>query len=246
MLYNITKPFADSQMQKTALWVARMMEGAEATAKMIGCSPEAVVAQAALESGWGRAAIGNNVFGIKADGSWHGATLMRRTAEQNADGSVYFVDAPFRDYPTLADGILDHFQFLKCNSRYADAGVFDPDGTKTDRQYFEALKRAGYATDVAYVDKLMAMLSSVQIFTARMERSDTATAVADAKPGSRMLMVGMSGGDVVALQKALGIKPDGSFGPKTFEAVRLFQEHHGLVADSIVGAATRNALGEMT
>lgn len=239
MPYSVTKPFADPEMQKTALWVAQMMAAAEKTAAQLGVSPEAIVGQAALESAWGRAAIGHNVFGIKADKAWRGPTLMRRTAEQHADGSIYYVDAPFRDYPSFEESIADHFAFLTKNSRYRDAGVFN---AGSDRAYFEALKRAGYATDVAYVDKLMAMLSSVKVFTDRMERSDTAAVVADAKPTPRLLMVGMTGGDVAALQRALGITPDGDFGSKTESAVKMFQADQGLEPDGIVGPHTRAKL----
>lgn len=59
----------------------------------------------------------------------------------------------------------------------------------------------------------------------------------------RALSKGDTGPDVVALQKALGITPDGSFGPKTDAAVRMFQTDQGLVSDGIVGAMTRRALG---
>lgn len=248
MIYTLVRPFGDPAMNKLANWVAEMMGDSEATARKIGISPEAIVAQAALESGWGRAAIGRNLFGIKADPSWRGPVLMRRTAEQRADGSVYFVDAPFRDYPSFADSIADHFAFLERNSRYAAAGVFDPDGTKSDREYFEALKRAGYATDVAYVDKLMAMLDSVKTFTARMATSETAAAVAQARPAPRLLLVGCHGDDVAALQSklaALGLlagQADGIFGPATRAAVVAFQKRAALEADGIVGEATRAAL----
>lgn len=243
MIYTLTRPFGDPAMNKLAHWVAEMMSAAEATARKIGCSAEAVVAQAALESAWGRAAIGHNIFGIKADASWRGPVLVRRTAEQRSDGSVYFVDAPFRDYPTFADCVADHFAFLERNTRYAAAGVFDPDNTKSDREYFEALKRAGYATDVDYAAKLMAMLDSVKVFTSRMVASETAEAVAEAKPEPRLLLVGCRGGDVAALQAALGVLADGDFGPVTDAAVRRLQAARGLVVDGIAGAMTRRALG---
>ncbi len=249
MIYTLARPFGDPAMNKLASWVGEMMSAAETTAKKIGCSPEAIVAQAALESAWGKAAIGKNLFGIKANGAWKGPVLMRRTAEQHGDGSVYFVDAPFRDYPTFADSIADHFDFLSRNHIYADAGVFDPDNTKTDREYFEALKRAGYATDVDYVAKLMAMLDSVKIFLARMVTSATADAVAQAKPEPRLLLTGCRGDDVATLQTALlaaGYDPganDGDYGPRTKAAVVAFQTSKQLEPDGICGAATRAALG---
>lgn len=62
-------------------------------------------------------------------------------------------------------------------------------------------------------------------------------------PAPRPLRRGDKGPDVAALQRALGITPDGDFGPKTEAAVRMLQEDRGLVVDGIVGAMTRSALG---
>lgn len=59
----------------------------------------------------------------------------------------------------------------------------------------------------------------------------------------RVLRQGDKGPDVAAMQTALGVRPDGDFGPKTDSAVRLFQAANGLVVDGIVGAMTRRALG---
>ena len=248
MIYTLVRPFGDPAMNKLAAWVAAMMTAAEGEAKALGRSPEAIVAQAALESSWGRAAIGHNLFGIKADSSWHGPTLTVRTAEEREDGSVYFINAAFRDYASFADCLADHFAFLKANGIYADAGVFT---AKTDLDYFAALKRAGYATDVDYVAKLCAMLDSVKVFTSRMVASETAPAIAQAPPTPRLLMVGSKGPDVAALQAALtaagfspgGRNPDGDFGPATRAALVAFQRSKQLEPDGIVGLVTRAALG---
>ena len=244
MAWRVDRAYADPQMARTAQWVCNMMNGAESTAKMIGCSPEAIVGQAALESGWGKYAIGYNVFGIKASPGWKGPVIYQRTAEQNADGSVYYVDAPFRDYASYAKSIADHFEFLRSNGRYAAAGVFDHDDTKSDEEYFEALKRAGYATDVDYVAKLIAMEKSVRFFLAGMTQDDSVAP----KPAPRMLLIGLKGDDVRALQSALfGLylyvgRLDGDFGPMTETAVKAFQRKAGLTVDGIVGNETRAAL----
>ena len=224
-------------MQRLAQWTCDMMNGAADTAKQIGCSPQAIVAQAALESGWGRYGIGHNVFGIKASAGWKGPVLVRRTAEEHPDGSVYYVDASFRDYPSYAASIADHFAFLRDNSRYAAAGVF---AAKTDDEYFAALKRAGYATDDDYVSKLMAMVKSVDGLLEGMTQDDGPEPPAPG-PEPRLLLIGMKGDDVRALQVAL-FKIDGDFGPRTKEAVMAFQRENGLVADGMVGEATRKAL----
>lgn len=237
MTWTITKPYSDPQMQKRLEWICEMLNASAVTAGDIGCSPEAVVAQAGLETGWGAASIGNNVFGIKAGSAWTGAKQLQRTAEQRSDGSVYFVDAWFRDYPSLAVGIQDHFEFLKDNGRYAN--VFDFDGTMSDHAYFVHLQQDGYATDVAYADKLDWCLGYVKEFEARMIQDGSAPPPA---PVWRLLMLGMHGGDVAAMQRALGAEPDEDFGPKTLAKVREFQAAHGLKIDGIVGKATWDVL----
>ena len=115
-MYVVAKPYTDPGMQKKLEWVARMLGASKASAAKIGCSPEAIVAQAAQETGWGRSAIGNNVFGIKASSGWKGAVVMRPTWEVE-NGAVVHIVAPFRDYSTLADGIEDH--------RHVAAGIDD-------------------------------------------------------------------------------------------------------------------------
>lgn len=234
--------YLDPQAERTAEWVCDMMNASQATAAMLNQPAQVIVAQAALESGWGRYAIGNNIFGIKATKSWGGPVQIRRTAEQNPDGSIYYVDAAFRDYPTMAACIADHFAFLRDNKRYAAAGVFS---AKTPEEYFTALKRAGYATDVDYVSKLMAMMRSVGIWLDGMVQADTP---APPKSEARMLMVGMKGDDVKRLQDALlGLqlyigKVDGDFGPRTEQAVREYQRERGLTVDGIAGAQTLRSL----
>jgi murein L,D-transpeptidase YcbB/YkuD len=171
---------------------------------------------------------------------------VRRTAEENPDGSIYYVNAAFRDYPTFKASVEDHFAFLRANSRYAAAGVFS---APTDREYFEALKRAGYATDVNYADKLMRMVESVRMFSASMHQSETAPALENLPPPSRLLLIGLQGADVARLQTALAERHfyfspiDGNFGPATFDAVKAFQKSAALDVDGIAGAATKTALG---
>lgn len=170
IVYRIMNMPANSADQARAKWVAKLMPGAEATAFKIGVSPEAVIAQAALETGWGRAAIGNNIFGIKAGAGWKGKTQDVATWEDTngaaAGGEINIVDR-FRDYDSLADSFADHFAFLERNTRYRAAGVFARAG---DEAYFAALQRAGYATDPAYAAKLGSILRTVKGYTAAMER----------------------------------------------------------------------------
>ncbi|WP_020695299.1 glycoside hydrolase family 73 protein [Reyranella massiliensis] len=166
VVYRIMSVPQNSGDKARAEWVAKLMPGAEPTARKLGISPEAIIAQAALETGWGKAAIGNNIFGIKASGNWTGKTQTVLTWE-HVDGQNVQIHDTFRDYPSIADSFADHFSFLEKNSRYKAAGVFDGKG---DEAYFLALQRAGYATDPAYAAKLGSILRTVKGYTAKMQR----------------------------------------------------------------------------
>lgn len=52
------------------------------------------------------------------------------------------------------------------------------------------------------------------------------------------LRMGSKGPDVVTLQRKLGVKADGDFGPITYRAVRTYQQRNGLTVDGIVGPQT--------
>jgi len=155
----VTQPYTDPNMQRIALWTAKALDAAEATAKLIGCSPQAVVAQAALETGWGKSAIGNNVFGIKVGPSWTGKRQLVTTREF-VNGRYVTIQDWFRDYDSMAESFADHFTFLSTNSRYKR--VFDPNDKMSDEDYFRELQAAGYATDPNYAVSLNAMLASVR------------------------------------------------------------------------------------
>lgn len=129
---------------------------ARAVTKETGMSWELILAQAALECGWGRRMLPgtNNVFNIKADPGWKGEKRLFNVPEQDKHGNVYHVDAWFRVYPSLAASLRDRTEFLRSNPRYAKAGLFD-DGVKgTLSGEAAALLKAGYATDKKYVSKL--------------------------------------------------------------------------------------------
>lgn len=132
--------------------------------KKNGIPYDAILAQASVESGNGQSQLtreANNFFGIKAGSSWTGATITMRTAEQTSSGSVYYVNAKFRAYPSPAAGFQGYVDFLKSNPRYATAlQQRDPIA------YFQALKAAGYATDTRYVEILSSRLSAVQQYIA--------------------------------------------------------------------------------
>jgi len=121
--------------------------------------PSVKMAQAALETGWGKHIVGNNMFGIKASGAhspyWKGSAVSSNTTEViNGVSGQY--DLKFRFYGTLSDSIRDHSYFLQQNSRYTKSGVF---AATTPEAQAHALKSAGYATDPGYAEKLIDIIN---------------------------------------------------------------------------------------
>lgn len=134
----------------------------------LGVSPRAIVAQAALETGWGSRLIrddagvsGNNLFGIKADSAWTGERVTVTTLEYEG-GLPKPQRAPFRAYPDLAAGFDDYVRFLQGNPRYSDAlRAGGNAGVYADR-----LQSAGYATDPGYAEKIRSIIASPTLGTA--------------------------------------------------------------------------------
>jgi flagellar protein FlgJ len=142
---------------------------AERAARALGVAPEALLAQAALETGWGRHVMrgadggsSHNLFGIKADPSWDGQLAHASTLEYK-DGVAVKTRAAFRAYGSFAESFADYVGFLKANPRYqkALAAAQDP------AAYVEELQRAGYATDPAYAAKLKRIMGSEDLARVR-------------------------------------------------------------------------------
>lgn len=110
------------------------------------------IAQAALESGWGNAVKGMNLFGIKADKSWHGETVDINTHEV-VKGKRVAVVAKFRKYNSWLDSINDHARFLTNNQRYRMAFLVS-DGIS----FTKIIAEAGYATDPDYSKKIISII----------------------------------------------------------------------------------------
>jgi len=137
-------------------FVATMLPMAEQAAKRIGIDPRYLVAQAALETGWGKSVMRNtdgssshNLFGIKATGSWQGGEARAITSEFR-DGQFVKETAAFRSYDSYQDSFHDLVNLLQNNSRYQDA-VKSADNPE---QFVRELQKAGYATDPNYASKI--------------------------------------------------------------------------------------------
>lgn len=117
--------------------------------------PSLTIAQAILESNWGKSGLSqkaHNYFGMKAGSGWKGATYNAQTQEQTPAGQAFTINAAFRAYPNVQAGIRGYYVFLQY-PRYANLkGVTD---------YKEAcrlIKADGWATDVSYTDKLVSLI----------------------------------------------------------------------------------------
>lgn len=134
-------------------FINKVAPGAISTYKKYKIFPSISIAQAILESGWGKSGLtqkANNLFGIKAY-NWNGKYVEMWTTEYYGDSSVEIV-APFRAYDSWSHSIEDHGLFLVENSRYGEAGMF----TATDyKDQAIALQRAGYATSPTYARTLI-------------------------------------------------------------------------------------------
>jgi flagellar protein FlgJ len=129
-----------------------LLPAAQACHREHGIPASFTLAQAALESGWGARAPGNNLFGIKADRAWKGKTVDVPTHEYVDGQRVNIVDK-FRAYATPADCIADRACFFKVNKRYASCFA-----ETTGAGWARAVARAGYATDPKYADILIKIM----------------------------------------------------------------------------------------
>nr|WP_299239881.1 flagellar assembly peptidoglycan hydrolase FlgJ [uncultured Halomonas sp.] len=162
-----------------AQFLSKLEGPAERASRTTGVPAKLILAQAALETGWGRHEIptasgGNshNLFGIKAGSRWQGDTTDITTTEYRNNRPVQQVDR-FRVYDSFEDAFTDYARLIGDNPRYS-AVVTAVDAPSAAR----ALQRGGYATDPAYADKLIAVMDSFET------TAPIATAKADAQPMS--------------------------------------------------------------
>ena len=117
--------------------------------------PSLTIAQAILESNWGKSMLSQkafNFFGMKAGTGWKGATYNSKTQEQTKAGQAFTVNAAFRAYSNVQAGIRGYYVFLQY-PRYANLkGVTDY------KQACRLIKADGWATDVRYTEKLISLI----------------------------------------------------------------------------------------
>jgi flagellar protein FlgJ len=151
-------------------FVARLLTPARLVAQQSGIPHQLIMAQAALESGWGQREIptadgspSHNLFGIKAGSSWDGPVTEITTTEFE-QGVEKKVKARFRVYSSYMEALGDYVKLLTNNPRYANvAAARSPEqAARSPEQAAHALQQSGYATDPNYAKKLLAIIGQLK------------------------------------------------------------------------------------
>jgi flagellar protein FlgJ len=142
-------------------FVATLWPAAQVTARKLNADPKAILAQAALETGWGskvpldqNGQPSFNLFGIKADSSWQGEKVSNQTTEVR-NGIAQREQADFRSYDSYVESMLDYADFLQSRDHYQTA-LNKADDAPT---YLSELQSAGYATDPNYANKIVRIMN---------------------------------------------------------------------------------------
>ncbi|NOH33810.1 flagellar assembly peptidoglycan hydrolase FlgJ [Vibrio chagasii] len=143
-------------------FVTSMKPYAEKAASVLGVDSSLLLAQAALETGWGSKMVknslgnSNNLFNIKADRSWKGDKVATQTLEFHGKTAVK-ESASFRSYSSFEDSFNDYVKFLNENPRYETA--LQHQGNSEN--FIKGIHQAGYATDPNYADKVLRVKAKI-------------------------------------------------------------------------------------
>jgi len=161
----------DWQINSPQEFVRKLLPAARQAAKALGLDPMAMIAQAALETGWGQRMIKTakgdnsfNLFGIKAQSNWQGESAVVDTLEFR-QGIAQKEQARFRSYTSPEQSLQDYASFISGSSRYQQALQVATEPAA----YFSELQAAGYATDPEYANKIMAVYQSPTFEQVRAE-----------------------------------------------------------------------------
>lgn len=158
-----TQKVSPSEFKQPKDFVTALSEPAKKVQQQLGVPFEVVIAQAALETGWGQKIIktangesSNNLFNIKADRRWDGEKASKDTLEFD-NGRMLKKHEPFRVYQNIDESISDYISFLRTGERYQDA-LNNSDNVE---HFLHGLQKAGYATDPNYANKILGTLKKV-------------------------------------------------------------------------------------
>lgn len=140
---------------RQAEFVQAMAPHAQQVSQQTGLDPRLVIAQGALESGWGKSAPGNNFFGIKSHGQPGGQTLP---TSEVVNGQPVRINDSFRQYGGMGESAQGYADFLQKNKRYQPML-----GAQGMEAQIAALGKSGYATDPNYASKVASIARSLQM-----------------------------------------------------------------------------------
>ncbi|AXF65329.1 MULTISPECIES: flagellar assembly peptidoglycan hydrolase FlgJ [unclassified Leclercia] len=153
-------------------FLAQLSLPARLASQQSGVPHHLILAQAALESGWGQRQIRRengepsfNIFGVKASGSWKGPTTEITTTEYE-NGEAKKIKAKFRVYSSYLEALSDYVGLLSRNPRYAAVTQ-----AATAEQGAQALQNAGYATDPQYARKLTSMIQQLKAMGEKVSKA---------------------------------------------------------------------------
>ncbi|MCV2401502.1 flagellar assembly peptidoglycan hydrolase FlgJ [Marinomonas sp. C2222] len=160
---NASTPSALSVVFETPEeFVKTLWPHAQKAAETLGVNPKGILAQAALETGWGKYPIAKedggasfNLFGIKADSRWQGDRAVVNTLEFR-DGVAKRERAAFRAYESFGQSFDDYANFLRTSERYKDA----LQSGDNSANFAASLQKGGYATDPNYSEKISRIVES--------------------------------------------------------------------------------------
>ena len=132
-------------------------------------TPSAIIAQACLESAYGRSSLSakyHNYFGLKCGSGWTGKAVRLSTNEEYSPGALTKITDAFRVYDNMEEGVKGYFQFIQY-PRYANLKT-----ATTPLEYLTLIKQDGYATSSSYVANNMNVVTKYNLI-----RFDSAPAV---------------------------------------------------------------------
>jgi flagellar rod assembly protein/muramidase FlgJ len=144
--------------EEIATFSQKLMPLLQQAGQQLGVSPKVLLAQAAIETGWGRSVVGNNLFGIKAGSSWTGQKISAATHEYQNSELVEITDA-FRAYPSVEASVQDFVSLVANNPRYRGA----LGSGENVAGYAQGLLAGGWATDIDYAHKLQSVAASPSV-----------------------------------------------------------------------------------
>ncbi|HFE37271.1 MAG TPA: flagellar assembly peptidoglycan hydrolase FlgJ [Gammaproteobacteria bacterium] len=153
--------YKDDTIKSPQAFVNTLWPLAESASEKTGISPKVLIAQAALETGWGKYIVRKpngqnsfNLFNIKADHRWDGDRTTISTVEYAA-GAAHKKQANFRVYASFAESFKDYINFLQNSPRYSRALNVASD----DMRFVHTLQQSGYATDPKYAQKIQRIMN---------------------------------------------------------------------------------------